>query len=216
MKILCCSDLHCNVYISKKLSEICSKEKIEIVIIAGDVFNFGEFKDVFTPFFEKGVKKIIFIPGNHDNLEILKRFIKEKGYSKKIIILEGKHHKIKNYIFLGFSANKVLAIGSNAKKYSEKECEEILKKAFKKIEKYLKNKNNKLITISHHHLEGKIEQLSGFSGCKVWPKFIEKYNPIIHLHGHIHECEGIEYKIKNTKIINLGRKEKIIDLKDLK
>ena len=55
-------------------------------------------------------------------------------------------------------------------------------------------------------------EFSGFKGSKSITKAIEKFKPDFLLHGHIHEAEGIEEKLGTTKVINVGREGKIIEL----
>ena len=41
---------------------------------------------------------------------------------------------------------------------------------------------------------------------------IKKFQPDIAIFGHVHEAEGLEEKVGKTKLINVGRKGKIIEL----
>jgi Icc-related predicted phosphoesterase len=43
-------------------------------------------------------------------------------------------------------------------------------------------------------------------------KAVEKFKPDILLCGHVHEAEGLEEVIGKTRVINVGRKGKIITL----
>jgi Icc-related predicted phosphoesterase len=62
------------------------------------------------------------------------------------------------------------------------------------------------------HPLGSKSEFSGFKGSKSIKKAIHEFNPDILLHSHIHEAAGIEGKIGKTKVINVGRKGKIIEL----
>ena len=55
-------------------------------------------------------------------------------------------------------------------------------------------------------------EFSGFKGSESIAKAIEKFKPDFLLHGHIHEASGIEEKIGSTKVINVGREGKILEL----
>ena len=55
-------------------------------------------------------------------------------------------------------------------------------------------------------------EFSGFPGSKSITKAIKKFKPALLLHGHIHEAGGIEEKIGSTRVINVGRKGKIIEI----
>ena len=91
----------------------------------------------------------------------------------------------------------------------EKEIYDLLKKGFNKI-KYLKKK----IMITHvHPTETKMEKFTKiFPGSKGVKKAVEKLKPDILLCSHVHEAEGIEEKLGKTRVINVGKKGKIIEI----
>ena len=68
--------------------------------------------------------------------------------------------------------------------------------------------------ITHVHPTGtKMEKFTQFfPGSKGIRKAVEAFKPDILLCSHVHEAEGIEEKIGNTKVINVGKKGKIIEL----
>ena len=67
LKILTASDLHGNMDIAKKLSEKAKKNKVDLVILAGDITG-GEEDDgrILSPFL-KAKQKVVFVPGNWDS-----------------------------------------------------------------------------------------------------------------------------------------------------
>ena len=72
----------------------------------------------------------------------------------------------------------------------------------------------KKIMLSHMHPESSImEKFSKFvppsSGVKT---AIDKFKPDILICGHVHGAEGIEDKIGNTKIVNVGKKGWIFEV----
>ena len=62
------------------------------------------------------------------------------------------------------------------------------------------------------HPSPSLSEFSGIAGSKTITKAIKKFKPDILIHGHIHEAGGIEEKIGNTKVINVGREGKIIEI----
>ena len=91
----------------------------------------------------------------------------------------------------------------------EQEIYDILKRGYNYI-----RKSKKKIMITHVHPAGTLmEKLSSFvpgsSGVK---KAVQQLKPDILLCSHVHEAEGIEEKIGNTLVINVGRKGKIIEV----
>ena len=59
------------------------------------------------------------------------------------------------------------------------------------------------------HMEKFTKFFPGSTGIK---KAIEAFKPDILLCSHVHEAEGIEEMVGKTKVINVGKKGKIIDL----
>ena len=53
---------------------------------------------------------------------------------------------------------------------------------------------------------------SFFPGSDGIRKAIDKLKPDILLCSHVHEAEGIEEKIGKTKVINVGKSGKIIEI----
>ena len=65
--------------------------------------------------------------------------------------------------------------------------------------------------VTHTHPENSILGLGMFPGSGGIRKAIDELKPDLHLCGHIHETEGIEEKIGTTRVINVGKKGKIIE-----
>jgi len=70
----------------------------------------------------------------------------------------------------------------------------------------------KKIMVTHMHSANSKSEFSGFPGSVSIRKAIQKFKPEILLHGHIHEAAGIEEKIGNTRVINVGCEGKIIEI----
>ena len=70
----------------------------------------------------------------------------------------------------------------------------------------------KKIMVTHMHALGSKSEFSGFEGSSGIRKAIEKLQPDIFIHSHIHEAEGIEEKIGKTRVINVGRKGRILEI----
>jgi len=70
----------------------------------------------------------------------------------------------------------------------------------------------KKIMVTHVHAAGTKSELSGIPGSPGIRKAVEKFQPDLFISGHIHELEGVEEKIGKTKVINVGRKGKIIEI----
>ena len=68
--------------------------------------------------------------------------------------------------------------------------------------------------VTHVHPTGTtMEKFTNiFPGSTGIKKAVDAFKPDILLCSHVHEAEGIEEKIGTTKVINVGKKGKIIDL----
>lgn len=195
-KILAAGDFHGDSSISKKLAEKASKEKVDLVILTGDITGPFETKDIIKPFLDKK-QKVVFVPGNWESkqeAEFLSRL-----YGAKNI---GKHYvKYGDVGIFGVGASEWEPL------LNEEKAFEKLKKDFEKI-KGLKKK----ILVSHIHASGTKTEFSGFKGSSALKKAITKFKPDLFLSGHIHEAEGLEEKLGKTRIVNVGRKGKIIEI----
>jgi Icc-related predicted phosphoesterase len=92
---------------------------------------------------------------------------------------------------------------------SEDEIYKVIKKGFDKVKDM-----GKKILVTHVHPSGsKMEKFTEFfPGSSGVRKAIDQLKPDILLCSHVHEAEGIEEKIGKTKVINVGKKGKIIEI----
>ena len=201
MKILAAGDIHGDMNLAKKLANQAEKNKVDLVILCGDLtFHEQSTDNIIGPFVKKK-KKVLIIPGNHETLataDFLAEFYGVKnihGYSVK-------------YEDVGIFGAGGANIGPKTI-VSEKEVFDLLKQGHDKI-KYLKKK----ILVSHvHPSETQMEKFSEFvPGSPGVKKAIDKFKPDVMLCSHVHEAEGLEEKIGKTKVINVGRKGKIINI----
>jgi len=200
MKILAAGDIHGDTRLANNLAKQAEKEKVDLVILCGDLtYREISTKGIIGPFVKKN-KKVILIPGNHETIATADFLAELYGVTN----LHGYSIKIKNFGFFGCgSANTGLS------QLSEKEIYGVLKKGFSKVKD-----TKKKIMVTHVHPKGTImENLSSFvEGSSGVEKAVKKLKPDILLCSHIHEAEGIEETIGKTKVINVGRKGKIIKI----
>lgn len=198
MKILAAADIHGDSKLASELASKAKKENVDLVVLCGDLTNFDDGAEGIIGAFKKVDKKVLIIPGNHDSFataDFLAEF-----YSVKNI-----HGYSVRYEDVGIFGCGGADFGVNS--ISDKEIFGNLKKGFDKI-KYLKKK----IMVSHMHSADSKSEIFGFEGSKGIRKAIEEFKPDLLLHGHIHEGEGLEETIGDTRVINVGRKGKIIDI----
>ena len=201
MKILAAGDIHGDIGLAQKLAKKAEEDNVDLVILCGDLTFLEQTPDNLIEPFVKKKKKVLLIPGNHETFATAD-FLAELHSVKNIHGYSVKYEDVG--IFGAGGAN----IGPHSV-VSDKEIFNLLKQGFDKI-KYLKKK----IMVTHvHPTETKMEKLSDFvPGSPGVKKAIEKFKPNILLCSHVHEAEGLEEKIGRTKVINVGRKGKIIEI----
>jgi Icc-related predicted phosphoesterase len=200
LRILASGDIHGDTTLVKKLAEKAEKENVDLVILCGDLTKFeSSIENLIGPFAKKH-KKVLLIPGNHETFATAD-FLAELYGVKNI------HGYSVVYTDVGIFGCGGANVGPNI--VDEKEIYDTLKKGFDKI-KDLKKK----IMVTHvHPTESKIERFTEFfPGSKGVKKAIDKFKPDILLCSHVHEAEGIEETIGKTRVINVGRSGKIIDI----
>ena len=201
MKILAAGDIHGDIDQVKKLAMQAKAEDVDLVVLSGDL-TMGEMhtQGLIGPFKKVG-KKVVLVPGNHETLATAD-FLAELYGVKNL-------HGYSIYmgdvgIFGAGSANIGLF------QLPENEITAILKKGFDRI-KDVKTK----IMVTHVHpdktLMSKFSE-NLFPGSVAVRRFIEQNQPDIAICSHVHEAEGIEENIGKTKIINVGKKGRIIEL----
>jgi len=200
MKILAAGDIHGDTKLAEKLAKQAEDENVDFVILCGDL-TFGEnsTENLVGPFVKRN-KKVLLIPGNHETIATAD-FLAELY---DVTNLHGYSIKYKDVGLFGCG-------GANVGQFqlSEDEIFGALKKGFDNV-KGLKKK----IMVTHVHPEGSLMEkfTTIFPGSKGVEKAIKEFKPDILLCSHVHEAEGIEEKLGKTKVINVGRKGKVIEI----
>ena len=195
-KILAAGDFHGSSEIAKKLAKKADKEKVDLVILTGDITGMIETDNLLKPFIDKG-KKVVFVPGNWESEETA-NFLSRLYGIKNI----GDHYvKYKNIGIFGIgSAGWQLSLDED-KSFKK------LKKDFEKIKDLEKH-----IMVSHVHAAGTKSEFSGIPGSFALRRAIEEFKPDLFISGHIHEAEGLTEKIGKTRVVNVGKGGRIIEI----
>jgi len=200
LKILAAGDIHGDTSLAKKLANKAEKENVDLVVLCGDLTYFETTTSGIIGPFVKKKKKVLLVPGNHESVATAD-FLAEVYGVKNI---HGYSVKYKDVGLFGCGGSN---IGLN--QIDDEETYGLLKKGFNRI-KYLKKK----IMVTHTHPEGSLmEKFTNiFPGSKGIRKAVDKLKPDLLLCSHVHEAEGIEEMIGKTKVVNVGKKGKIIEL----
>jgi uncharacterized protein len=193
MKILAAGDFHDNKRAVERLAKKALDEKVDLIILTGDVHSYVPGDDRILDPLRKTKKKILFVPGNCENMEEYQR-LKESAKS------------IHGY-YVTYGGVGIAGLGSPDWTLSHDNKDfALIERQFKKM------KPEKKILVSHLHAAGTKAEFSGVEGERVLRKAINKFHPDIFISGHIHEAEGIEEKIGKTRVIQVGRKGKVIEI----
>ena len=197
MKILAAGDIHGDRGLVRELAQRADSEDVDVVVLCGDLVEnendvegfIGEFK-----------KPVFLIPGNHDS-EATVDFLAERYYHAKNI--HGYGYKCGKIGFVGCSS-----VNLGLWQMPEKDIFEMIKKS----NEYIEGCDTKILVSHVHPGESKMATLAGFAGSRGLRKAIDELKPNIVLCSHIHEAEGIEELIGDTKVINVGRKGKVFEV----
>ncbi len=200
MKILAASDIHGDVNLARRLAEKAEKENVDAVLLCGDLtLQESSTEGIIGPFKEKGLKVGI-IPGNHESVAT-SNFLIERY---KLVNLHGYSYYMDRVGMFGCGSANIGLF-----QLSEEEIFNSLEKSHS----YIEDKQKKIM-VTHVHPSGSlIEKFTRFfPGSVAVRKAIEKFQPDLALCGHVHEAEGIEEKIGKTRLINVGRQGRIIEI----
>lgn len=198
MKILAVSDIHGDKALAQKMADLGAKEKVDLVLLAGDLIGFnGEVNGLVGPFKAKGLE-VGLLPGNHEGMAEI-GFLVDKYGAKNM------HGYVWKKGDVGIFGCGYGDIGIH--QLNEEDFFNTLKQAHDSLGK-IKTK----IMVTHVQPSESILGLhqSGWGSTGV-RKAVEEFQPHLHICGHVHETEGIEDKIGKTRVINVGRKGRIIE-----
>ncbi len=200
LRILAAGDFHSDESLAKRLAERAEKENVDLVILCGDLTGYNGKTDNMVGHFIGKNKKVLMVPGNHDSIAQID-FLADLYGAKNI------HGYSVRYADVGIFGCSAANVGPE--QLSEGEIFSLLQKGFDRIS-YLKKK----IMVTHVHPSGtKMESFSRFvRGSEGVKKAIERFHPDIMLCSHVHEAHGIEEKMGKTRVVNVGREGKIIEL----
>jgi putative phosphoesterase len=198
MKILAASDIHGDSKTTKSLAKKAEKNKVDLVVLCGDITGFSETKNIIKPFKDKN-QKVLILPGNWDSFATTDFLANIYGVKN----IHGYSATYENIGFFGAGG----ADGPGPSQISEKEILSTLTRAHKGLKGI-----EKKIMVTHSHPSGSKSEFSGIPGSRSITKAIKKFKPKILLHGHIHEAAGMEELIGRTRVINVGKKGKIIEV----
>lgn len=200
MKILASGDIHGDTRLAEELAERAEKEHVDLVILCGDLTMAEMSTDNLIGPFKKRNQKVLLIPGNHETIATADFLAQLYGATN----LHGYSVKAGDVGLFGCGGANIGLF-----QLGEKEIFDLLKKGHN----YVKDMKKKIM-VTHVHPKGTLmEKFTDiFPGSDGIRKAVDEFKPDILLCSHVHEAEGIEEKVGKTKVINVGKKGKIIEL----
>jgi len=199
LRILAAGDIHGDTDLAKQLADKAEKEKVDLVILCGDItMNERSTSNLLGPFIKKH-QKVLLVPGNHESAATADFLAKLYNATN----LHGYSIKYKDVGLFGCSG-----VNLGQHQMPEKEIFSMLKKGFD----YVKAMDKKIMVTHVHPSESTMEHMTNFKGSEGIRKAIKEFKPDFLLCSHIHEMEGIEEIVGKTKVINVGKKGKIIEI----
>ncbi|PIN81683.1 hypothetical protein COV11_01410, partial [Candidatus Woesearchaeota archaeon CG10_big_fil_rev_8_21_14_0_10_30_7] len=171
-----------------------------LVIIAGDFTMMDQPPQNLVGPFKAIGKKVLIIHGNHDSettLDFLSEHYKVGNLNKYAVTYEGVG-------FFGAGGAEIGPVLTTELKIFER---------IKNGHKYVKDAKKKVM-VTHVHPRGSlIEKFSNIvPSSNSVRKALDEFKPDILICGHVHEAQGIEEKIGNTRVINVSRIGKVFDI----
>lgn len=197
LKILAASDLHGESNLARKLAEKAERESVDLVVLCGDILGWTETSNIIKPFKDKN-QKVLIIPGNHESFATT-------DFLANLYGIKNIHGYSVRYGNIGFFGAGGADLGPGT--ISEQDLFETLKKAYTSLKGI-----EKKIMVTHMHPSESVSEISGIKGSKAIKEAIKLFKPDILLHGHIHEASGFEETVGKTKVFNVGREGKIIEI----
>ena len=198
MRILALSDVHGDRSFIKRMADHAEKEKVDLVILAGDIADEAHMVDgMVGPFKAKGLEVAV-LPGNHEGMGEI-GFLIDKYHALNL------HGYAMKFGDVGIFGCGYADIGVH--QLTEEQFLETLRRARKQLKGV-----KKTLMVTHVQPSKSILGLGMFPGSTGVREAIFELKPNVHICGHIHETQGIEEIIGTTRVINVGKRGKIIEL----
>ncbi len=200
MKILAFSDIHGDKSLAEKLAKQAADEDVDLVILCGDITQMEQGTEGIIGPFAARKKKVLLVPGNHETVATADFLAQLYGMTN----LHGYSVLYKDIGLFGCGGADMGPFPTD-----DNEIFDLLKKGHEQV----KSAKKKIMVTHVHPKDTIIERFSNFfQGSDAVRKALDEFKPDIVLCGHVHEAEGIEEMVDGTRVINVGKKGKIITL----
>lgn len=193
MKLLVLADIH--GYLGHVSDIECVVDDCDAIVIAGDITDFGGGMQVRHVVSSLSIfaKPLFAVPGNCDLTGV------ENELQKEHISLHGRHAPLNSIQFIGVGGS--LPTGGVNAETGEATFRQLLQQGVSGLVS-----TDNLVLVTHQPAYGiqlDLRQSGQHAGSRAVREFIEKYQPILAISGHIHESCGVD-QLGSTTLLNPG------------
>lgn len=200
LKVLAFADLHADKRLLKSLKKRALDEEVDLVLICGDFTDWNEEapKGLVQGFLDIN-KPVAILSGNHESTTTSAVLADMYGVTHL-------HGRSLSYKGVGiFGCGSCTQIGPHS--IEEDEMMTRLDIAHSKIATLTRK-----LMVTHEHPADSTMEMGMFPGSNSIRDAIHKFKPDVLVCGHIHEAEGVEEIIGNTRVVNVSKRGRVIEL----
>ncbi|MEM0364559.1 MAG: metallophosphoesterase [Candidatus Nitrosocaldus sp.] len=205
IRILAFSDIHGDRELVARLKDTLSisRASIDVAVCCGDITPVhGNTIEAARMIGDLGVRTLV-VPGNFEMPNDMRMACKELNWTD----LHGKYIEVKGYVFAGCGGGNISPF-STPYELGEDQFNELLSK-LKGI-----NRDGRLVLLTHCPPYGIVDEpRKGMHvGSNAIASYVIQEKPLAHFCGHIHEQGGKEGMLEGSRIINVARNIRIVEL----
>ncbi len=196
LRILAFSDLHGDEGAFRVLAK--KAKKADVIVCAGDFTIFEHNILRIMRKIDSFGKPVMLVNGNHEDERLVYEICRKL---RNVVHIHRKIHqsgKLPGYAFIGHGGEGFSHVSQDFEKFASGLGRKI---------RQLRKEGKKLVFVTHQPPHNtKIDFIWAHHGNKSYSRFIKKFQPELHVCGHLHETQGMKDKTGKTVIINPGPK----------
>lgn len=199
-RILGAGDIHGDEELAQRLACKAKENNVDVVVLCGDISGPQETTQGLLGPFKQANLKVLLVPGNHESPATT-------DFLSELYDVKSLHGYSARYDDIGIFGHGAVNIGMHA------DSENTIFSGLLQAHEYISYLTKKVMVTHVHPNDSLMGSMSRFiPGSDAVRKAISQFQPDILLCSHVHEAHGLEETIEKTKVINVGREGKIIDL----
>lgn len=192
MRILACSDLHCDQDVTRRILALAGD--VDALVVAGDLAIEGHGALPILTLLRAQPRPVVIVPGNHDNLTQMRAFCQDWASGH---LLHGEGVTLRGTTFFGLGG-EIPRSGDALWNLGLTEAQATAK---------LADCPDGAVLITHSPPKGHCDRRENGAqdGSQAVLKTIQAKQPRLHLCGHIHASFGESSRVGECGIYNLGK-----------